>query len=609
MCLTSLVLLILCLLDLTPITKMTKTDLLLDHCLINKQCDYTDSCDYIDLDKTHDEITANDLNLIQWNIRGLINKQNTLIKETHQEKSSGVVHVYMLNETWVTNNNEHLVKIPNYNFVGNHRTSKKGGGVGLAVHNTVQFRPRDDIKLGHVSELEYQFIEIKAIRRNIIVGSLYRPPNSKEKEFLRDYKNLMEMLKQQKDTDLIMGMDHNMDLLKTSKHTNTQDFLDYNIDVNMLPTINKPTRITDSSATLIDNIFISSRLQEEYGSGIIISDISDHMPILLRLNGVHQPLTIHQTVTYRKVTDDNIKALNDYLEQQSWNEELKDLNTEDSFNKLHDIVQAGMNKFIPQKTRKCTKKGRIHEPWITKGIKKSMVKQRVLYKISISKKATDENRRKYKEYRNHLQRIKRQSKREYYQSKCKEYKKETRRLWTVINDITGRNIKKETMIQTLKVGNTITKKADEITQTFSKFFANVGREYAEMIPKSENSINYYLDKIPENPLSMFMTPTTGKEVEKIIHGLNNKNSSGFDDVSNRILKGITTGISVPLSVLTNRSMVEGVFPTEMKKADTVPLYKGKEKCDKNNYRPISLLLIIVKSNRKNCIQKNIQFSE
>ena len=93
----------------------------------------------------------------------------------------------------------------------------------------------------------------------------------------------MEMLKQHKDIDLIMGMDHNMDLLKTSKHTNTQDFLDYNIEINMLPTINKPTRIIDSSATLIDNIFISSRLQEDYGSGIIISDLSDHMPILLRL--------------------------------------------------------------------------------------------------------------------------------------------------------------------------------------------------------------------------------------------------------------------------------------------------------------------------------------
>ena len=281
-----------------------------------------------------------------------------------------------------------------------------------------------------------------------------------------------------------------------------------------------------------------------------------------------------------KVTEDNIRILNEYLKQQNWNEELKNLNTEDSFDKLQSIVQTGMNMYMPQITRKCTKKERIHEPWITKGIKKSMTKQRVLYKISINKKATEENKRKYKEYRGQLQRIKRQSKREYYQSKCKEYKKETRKLWTVINDITGRNIKKETMIEKLRLGDTTTNKADEITQTFSKFFASVGRDYADRIPKSKNSIRYYIDKIPENQLSMFMTPTTGKEVETIIHGLNNKNSSGFDDVSNRILKGITNGISLPLSVLTNRSMLEDVFPSEMKKADTVPLYKGKEKCDK-----------------------------
>ena len=41
-------------------------------------------------------------------------------------------------------------------------------------------------------------------------------------------------------------------------------------------------------------------------------------------------------------------------------------------------------------------------------------------------------------------------------------------------------------------------------------------------------------------------------------------------------------------------MTEGIFPTEMKKADTVPLYKSKAKDDKNNYRPMSLLLIMSK---------------
>ena len=49
-----------------------------------------------------------------------------------------------------------------------------------------------------------------------------------------------------------------------------------------------------------------------------------------------------------------------------------------------------------------------------------------------------------------------------------------------------------------------------------------------------------------------------------------------------------------MSIIFNKSMEEGVFPTEIKKADTVPLYKSKAKDDKNNYRPISLLLTVSK---------------
>ena len=106
---------------------------------------------------------------------------------------------------------------------------------------------------------------------------------------------------------------------------------------------------------------------------------------------------------------------------------------------------------------------------------------------------------------------------------------------------------------------------------------------------------------------MFMTPTTDTEVEKIISKLKSKNSSGFDEVSNRILKGITTGISTPLSILINKSMMEGIFQTEMKKADTIPLYKCKEKSDKNNYRPISLLLTMSKVLEKVVYKRTYNF--
>ena len=133
-----------------------------------------------------------------------------------------------------------------------------------------------------------------------------------------------------------------------------------------------------------------------------------------------------------------------------------------------------------------------------------------------------------------------------------------------------------------------------ITKELGGFFANVGRDYASRILQRNYDIKYYLNKIPKNDHSIFLTPTNKIEIEKLIGTLKNKNSSGHDGISNRILKGITKSIIEPLSIIFNKSMQDGVFPTEMKKADTVPLYKSKAKDDKNNYRPISLLLTISK---------------
>ena len=81
-----------------------------------------------------------------------------------------------------------------------------------------------------------------------------------------------------------------MDFLKASRHTNTQKFLEYNLEINLLPVITKPTRITDTSATLIDNILISSKLQQAYHSGIIISDMSDHLPTVIKLINAKQDI-------------------------------------------------------------------------------------------------------------------------------------------------------------------------------------------------------------------------------------------------------------------------------------------------------------------------------
>ena len=75
-------------------------------------------------------------------------------------------------------------------------------------------------------------------------------------------------------------MDHNLDLLRSTDHKPTQQFLDSLLDLDMLSTITRPTSITHQTATLIDNIFVSEKLYWEFKSAIMLTDISDHLPIL-----------------------------------------------------------------------------------------------------------------------------------------------------------------------------------------------------------------------------------------------------------------------------------------------------------------------------------------
>ena len=79
---------------------------------------------------------------------------------------------------------------------------------------------------------------------------------------------------------------------------------------------------------------------------------------------------------------------------------------------------------------------------------------------------------------------------------------------------------------------------------------------------------------------------------ELITDLIPKNSSGYDNLSNRLLKKLLPPLIEPLTIVFNKSLAEGIFPEAMKKADVVPLYKSKDNQDSNNYKPISLLLIL-----------------
>ena len=109
--------------------------------------------------------------------------------------------------------------------------------------------------------IESVFIEINneamIIKRNVVIGVIYRTPNTYIKDFNAQIASVLEELLIDKKLVYLMG-DYNIDLLNSESHDLTNEFVDLMYCNEFLPLISRPTRITSTSATLIDNIFTNN---------------------------------------------------------------------------------------------------------------------------------------------------------------------------------------------------------------------------------------------------------------------------------------------------------------------------------------------------------------
>ena len=133
--------------------------------------------------------------------------------------------------------------------------------------------------------IESQFIGLTAKPNNKIVGIIYRPPNDKYNAFKDSLNELLHKLDSLNEKCFLMG-DFNIDLLKLEDNPSTIDFLNQMFSSAFYPLISRPTRITDSSATLIDNISVNN-IEENYESGILFTGLSDHLPVFQITGSIH----------------------------------------------------------------------------------------------------------------------------------------------------------------------------------------------------------------------------------------------------------------------------------------------------------------------------------
>ena len=134
-------------------------------------------------------------------------------------------------------------------------------------------------------------------------------------------------------------------LFKHESHNGTQLFVNTINSNYMVPLITRPTRYTDNSSLLIDNIF-TNKPDDTSIAGILVADISDHLPIfyisknVISRDNMDKPM--FKMVASRQLTDANINRLKHELSLI----DCSDINNLINANQAYDCFLSKFNTAI-----------------------------------------------------------------------------------------------------------------------------------------------------------------------------------------------------------------------------------------------------------------------
>ena len=347
------------------------------------------------------------------------------------------------------------IQIPGYVF--NHTpTTTKCGGAGIYVKTIHNPEPLKKCTASHSDICETMFVEIKnETKKTLMIGCIYRH-HSPIPLFRSTYldKTLNQITKSKK-LCALLG-DFNIDLIKYGNIPEVTAFYDQISLHGFRPLILQPTRLTSTSATLIDNIFINDLSCSSKG-GNITSSISDHLIQFSQINIFDSsPITSAKNKSTRNWRIFNKREFADELNNTNWDDISDPTNDANaSLAKFYNKVTKLLDEMAPFK--KLTKKEikLQQKPWITRGILNSMSKRDTFYKDFVTEKDPVKKARLgtvYKSYRNRIVTLLRISKKKYYTDYFEEHKQNMKKTWDGIRDLI--NVSKKKLFMTIKPSRT-----------------------------------------------------------------------------------------------------------------------------------------------------------
>ena len=536
----------------------------------------------------YSDINYNCTSHFHLNCRGLSSNWDSFKQLILDTSCDGFKFDYIgISECFKTHDDPRL-HLPGYQpLISRCREDSPRGGVGLFIRDNVHFKIRDDLSVFIPHVIETVFVEIvNKSSKNQIIGILYRPntePLADLDIFNENISEIMNIINREQKPSVIMG-DMNIDLLKYANHAKTNAYLDNIFSTGFLPVIVKPTRISHTTATLLDHIYVNHILNLGK-SGIIINDVADHFGTFYiqkhRHNSRVAPNEKKRLITEQKIESFIFKLGNTDFSQvttlpspdQSYDLFISKYMT--IFNETFPLVNIDMNRNMKR------------EPWCTaEFIRSSKIKSQ-LHAKKLSK-PTDDNIMQYTDHNKIHKRLQRRLyKVDYYRNSITENKGNIKKTWDILKQAIGKVRDKSGIHTNIEINGIKENDKQVIAEGFNNFFSTIGKQTSQNVPHVNTNYTSYMPNPTLN--SIFIEPVTEDQVLHAATKLKPKSSYGHDQISSKLLKVTLPIIIKPITHIINTSLTTGIVPKSMKTARVIPIFKSAEPSIMKNYRPISIL--------------------
>ena len=457
--------------------------------------------------------------------------------------------------------------IDGYKIFRTDRRNKRGGGVCLYVREEFDCKR---IKIPNVSESpETLWVEVTINHKKIAIGTLYKAPKIPASTFYDVYDSLVYIFSKYEDP--VLTGDFNVNMLNTES-SDFKKLIDSIIEpFDFKQIIKHPTRITDKSKTLIDLLFVKDLNKVKAVGQCDLPGVSDHFLIYMAYN-VKKPKFEPITVTRRDFRRFDLPAFQRAAEVAHWEDIFVVEDVNDKVAILERTINDLLDTFAPYRTFKILKPNST--PWITDEIKETMNK-RDMFKHNFNITGNQTFHNNYKELRNKVTSMLRQSQKDMFNETINSKVKESKDFY-----------------KTAKKLNIITDKTNKTKINFSAETLNQNFVKNNNAPVDPDFIKEKLEnlykKFPPSIHKFCFQPVSEQDVIKTAKSLKSL-ALGVDEINSFVVKTLLPRISVVLVDIINTSFEQRIFPERWKKGVVTPIPKVAMPMAPSDFRPISLL--------------------